>query len=113
MAFQGPLEVLRFHRRTKADLCATTQNFLVDEAIQRSAAALFDDRVVAVGEEALAHGFGVLFRGEGTDLDVEELVLWLVADGYGVASFFEGGEEGVGVFLMGDGGYLDQDGSGS
>jgi hypothetical protein len=68
---------------------------------------LFDYGVVAVGEEALAHGFGFFFGGEGAYLDVEELVLWLVVNGYAVASALKGGDEGVGVFLMGDGGYLD------
>jgi hypothetical protein len=56
--------------------------------VRSCCAALFDDGVVAVGEKALAHGFGVFFVGERADLDVEELVLRLVPDGYGVASFF-------------------------
>ena len=72
---------------------------------------LFDDGVVAVGEEALAHGLGLFFVSERTDLDVEELVLRLVADGHVVASPLEGVEEGVGVFLMRDGGDLDHKGS--
>ena len=55
-------------------------------------AELFDDGVVAVGEEALAHGVGVFFVGEGAELDVEELVLGLLTDGYGVAAFLQGGE---------------------
>ena len=49
----------------------------------------FDDGVEAVGEDALAHGFGIFAVGEGADLDVEKLVLGLVVDGDGVALFLE------------------------
>lgn len=73
---------------------------------------LFNDGVVAVSEEPLAHGLGIFFGGEGADLDVEELVLLLVPDSYGVTAFFQCGEQDVGVFLVGDGGYLDEWGSG-
>jgi len=59
----------------------------------------------------LAHGLGVSAGGEGADLDVEEAVAGLVADGDGVAALFEGGEEEVGGFLLTDGGYLNHDGS--
>src|ERR1035441_8229155 len=71
----------------------------------------FDDGVEAVSEDALAHGFGLLAVGERADLDVEEFVLGLVADGYDVAFFLERGEEDVGDILTGDGGDLDYEGS--
>jgi len=50
---------------------------------------LLDDGIEAVGQDALLHGFGLLAVGEWADLDVEEFVLWLVADGDGVAFFLE------------------------
>jgi hypothetical protein len=71
---------------------------------------LFDDGVVAVGEKALAHVVGVFAGGVGAQLDVEELVLGLVADYDIVAAMPEGIDEDVGIFLMGDGGYLDERG---
>ena len=52
------------------------------------------DGVEANGEDALAHGFGVFAVGEGADLDVEELVLGLLADGDGVALLLERRGEG-------------------
>ena len=48
-----------------------------------------DDGVEAVGEDAGLHGLGLLLVGEGADLDVEKLVLGLVAYGYGVALLLE------------------------
>ena len=69
---------------------------------------LFDYGVVAVREEPLTHSFRVFFGGEGAELDVEEFVLRLVPDNHGIASPFECSEQAVGVFLMGDGGYLDE-----
>jgi hypothetical protein len=57
----------------------------------------------------LAHGVGVLAGGEGADLDVEELVLRLLADEDLVAALLQIGDEGVCVFAVGDGGDLDDD----
>ena len=57
----------------------------------------------------LAHGVGVLAGGEGAYLDVEELVLRLLPDGYVVAALLEGSDEDVGVFAVGDGGDLDDE----
>ena len=51
---------------------------------------LFDVGVEAVGEEALAHGFGVFPVGEGTQLKVEEFVLGLVTDDDRVAAALQG-----------------------
>ena len=46
---------------------------------------LLDEGVVAVGEEALAHGFCVFAIAERADLDVDEFVLGLGVRGDGVA----------------------------
>ena len=74
---------------------------------------LLNDRVEAVGNDALAHGFSFLFVGEGADLDVEERVLRLVADNDGIAVFPECGDFDVCDLLAGDGGDLDHEGAGS
>ena len=73
---------------------------------------LLHDGVEAVGQHALLHGFGVLARGEGADLDVQELVLGLVADTDAVTLFLQRGEQDVGDILAGDGGDLHHDGAG-
>ena len=65
-----------------------------------------------LGEHALLHGFGVLARGEGADLDVQQLVLRLVADADAVALFLQRGEQDVSHILAGDGGDLHHDGAG-
>ncbi len=70
---------------------------------------LFDVGVEAVGEELLAHGFGVFAGGEGAYLDVEEFVIRVGADGYDVAATLEGGADEVGVLLMREGGDLDDE----
>jgi hypothetical protein len=76
---------------------------------RRTGGGLLHDGVEAVGQYALADGFGVGAFGEGADLDVEEVV-GLAVGGYAVALFLEGGEEDVGDVLAGDGGYLDYEG---
>ena len=58
----------------------------------------------------LAHGFGLSAGGEGADLDVEELVLRLLADDDVIAAQLEIGDEDVCVFAVGDGGDLDEKG---
>ena len=63
--------------------------------------------MVAVGEESLFGGFGILAVGEGAYLDVLQLVLWLAAGEGWVAFDLEGVDEEVGVFGVGEGGYLD------
>lgn len=57
----------------------------------------------------MLHGVGVFAGGQGADLDVEELVLRLVADGDVVAALLEGGEEVLCVFAVGDCCYLNHD----
>jgi len=48
---------------------------------------LLDDGVVAVGEQALAHGVGVFVVVEGADLDVDQLVrLGVRGDGVAFAA---------------------------
>jgi hypothetical protein len=56
---------------------------------KRMATRLLDDGVEAVGENSGAHGVGVFAVREGAYLDVEKLVLRLVADGDCVALFLE------------------------
>jgi hypothetical protein len=56
----------------------------------------------------LAHGFSVLARGVGAYLDVEELVLGLLADVDLIAALLERGEEAVGVLTVGDCGDLNE-----
>ncbi len=81
-------------------------------AIERAGRThLLEDGVEAVGEELLAHGFGGGALGEWADLYVEEIVLRGGANGDGVAAALEGGEEEIGVFLVGDGCDLDHEGS--
>ncbi len=46
-------------------------------------------------------------RGEGTDLDVEKLVLRLGVDHDVVSATFKRGYKKIGVFLVGDSGDLD------
>ena len=70
---------------------------------------LLDVGVEAVAEELLAHGFGVLAVGEGAYLDVEELVLGVGADGYGVSVALKRRSDEVGVLLVREGRYLDDE----
>ena len=64
---------------------------------------LFQNGVVAVAEQALAHGFRILLGGEWSYLDVDELILWLAACRDSVAFALECGDQQIRVFLMRDG----------
>ncbi len=77
----------------------------------RSVTRLMDDRViVAIGEEACAHGVGSVTGSEGADLNVDELV-WSDSGGGGVAFAAESSHEKGCVFDMRDGGNLDHVGT--
>jgi hypothetical protein len=69
---------------------------------------LLEDRLVAVGEKALAGGFGVLAVVEGANLDMEELVRPRIS-GNRVSLGPQGTHEQVGVLFVGDGGHLNQE----
>ena len=69
----------------------------------RLAAGLFDDRVEAVPYQSLTHGIGFLAGGERTHLDVQEFVVLVAADRDRVSPAFEGGNQQIGVFLVGYG----------
>ncbi len=73
---------------------------------------LLDDGVVAIGQQALAHGVGVFAVAEGADLDVVVAVAGRGAGGDAVAPGAECANEHLGVFLVGDGGDLDEKGAG-
>lgn len=63
------------------------------------ASALLNDGVVTVDDELFAHAFGVATGGEGTNLDVNELVLRLVAFGDRVAFGAKSADEEIGVIF--------------
>jgi hypothetical protein len=50
--------------------------------------------------KALLHGIGIFLGGKGPDLNMEQLVLWLMTDGYVVASVLQSHDENVSVFLV-------------
>ena len=70
---------------------------------------LFQDGVVAVAEQFLAHGDGVCPIGEGADLDVDERVAGKAVGGDGVAALLQGAYQHIGVGRVGDGGDLNHD----
>lgn len=72
---------------------------------------LFEDGVVAVGEQALADDVGIAVRGEWADLNVQKMVLRLLAHEDSVAALLERGEQQLCILLMGDGCHLDDRGS--
>lgn len=71
---------------------------------------LLHDGVVAVREQMLLDGFGLVFVGEGAHLDVEELIPVAGPDGRIEAAFPQRTREHFGVFLPADGGNLNDDG---
>ena len=81
----APYQVLKVCRRA-IDL-AESIYLLTANLVPRT--LLLDDGVEAVGENPGAHGVGVFTVRKGADLDVEKLILRLVADGDCVALFLE------------------------
>ena len=76
------------------------------EVVNDGCWGLFHDGIEAVAEKFLAHGLCVPAVGEGADLDMDEIVLRLLARADVVAALPEGGEQNVRVLLMGDSGHL-------
>lgn len=68
---------------------------------------LFDDGVVAIGEQLLFDGSRLHTVGEGANLDMQKLVLRLVSDDYTVAALAQSRDQNVCIFATGDGGDLD------
>ena len=61
------------------------------------------DRVVAVVEQLLAHGIGVVAIGEWSDLHVNQIVLRLAARRDGIATLAQRAHQHVRVFGVRDG----------
>ena len=62
---------------------------------------LFQDGVVAIAEEFLAHGYRVGAIGEGADLDVDERVAGKAVGGDGVAVLLQGAYQHICVGRVG------------
>ena len=77
----------------------------------QKAGLLFDDGVVAVGEEALAHGVCVLFLMEGAYLDMDEIVGSGGSGADRVAAGAKGPDEEICVLLVRHSGDLDHEGA--
>ncbi len=65
------------------------------------------DGVIAVVEQLLAHGVGVVAAGEWADLHVDQVVGGVAARGDGIAVFAQCASQNVGVLFVRDGGNLD------
>lgn len=74
---------------------------------------LFDDSVIAIGEQPLAHRVSIFVRAERADLDVDQLILRFAARSDGVSLALERAYEQPSVLLVRNGGYLNDKGSSS
>ena len=74
----------------------------------REGELFLDDGVVAVGGQASLRGLGFFDFTEGADLDVKERVAGAAGQIDRVVLPLQGGDQGLRVFFMTDGGYLYQ-----